>query len=246
MAKSSARLGGLLAGVVLVAACGSQATFDQLVDLLGGDGPVGGPSEDAFVPRNVACTPLEDFCEGTVHWTCTYSGKNAFGHDCTGEGTPTNPGTCMTTECGATIKACCGRQKNDVEWSFTAPATFSGHYNNVFAGQGYGSLSASCGEASGSVHLTVASTMACVPDTTTDISLTMSGLTAGQPVTLPSSNVSLSANQNAAGVLTSCTSWTGTATLSSEDPMAKVSIDATCSEMGKTMFKVVGSINSNK
>jgi len=197
----------------------------------------------------VTCAPQEDFCDGTLLLTCTYAGTDAtLRQDCSAGGTATNPGSCATADCG-THKACCGRQKNTAEWSFTAPAGFSGHVNTGLEGQGTADLAASCGFVGSSVQMYEPNIPVCSPSVFTAVSLNMNkagGFAPGQTVTLPDANVSLTGWQPISGVVTRCDGFTGSVTWVSADPTAKVTLNATCSDVGKSAIKFIGSISGNR
>jgi len=257
MRRAFAWAAGLVLSLVLAVMCRSSAkeALKGAADLFGLGGLVGRAKSRSLIREaNAApgsptqCVPMQGFCEGTLLFICAYSGTDArLGLDCATGTTSTNPGTCQSTDCGPTAKACCGRQKDLAQWGFTAPVAFSGHQNTGFEGQGSGELTTDC---SGAVHgrasLDTSSSVACSANLYVSVSVDMHDIAVGQVVTLPNPNVTVTMAQIAAGVTTTCAAWTGSVTRVSADPSAQVSVDATCSEAGKSTIKAVGTISSNQ
>lgn len=212
----------------------------------GDTGPQGppGPQGPAGSLGPQICAPGKPFCAGNTLWYCTKSGADAvLPSDCTG-GTANNPTGCFPTGCPPGAAGCCRPSKETCRWAFTSPSTSGGVYSATTApGGGYCAAPPSC--AQDAFTLVVYPTLGAVtcPAKTTYISLQVTRPLPplGQAVTLPDSRVSLSLSDSG----TSCYSWTGTLTVTSDVPSWRVSVNATCSETGKSSIRLVGSANGD-
>jgi hypothetical protein len=67
--------------------------------------------------------------------------------------------------------------------------------------------------------------------------------TPGERISLPNTRVGLM--KNTGDATTTCSEWTGTVTWNSEVPSWSITLDATCSEMGKSGIRLVGTFNGD-
>jgi len=256
---------GVLVGVALVA-CGSGGkgiggAFDmatsELRDLFGVDGgggldgsPIGDAmsviemsSADAH-ETGIMCTPDVQFCEGNKLYSCTKSGMDALGgYDCTDPGqggTATNPTLCAMDKCPPGTKgACCRRQKPTCSYAVTQPLASSGDaWTNTTSGF-YCSGSSGCTNKSWT-WAKLATTTCGTDGASVFLNITTAAFPFGTTVTLPASGVSLSASN--AGL--ACSTWTGTVQIT-DGATSTATVNATCSESGKSSLRVVGTFTTN-
>lgn len=248
---------GTVFGIALVANCGPGGGIHEVLDMMGLlDGQTSTPKDglignaDATPGNPAACTPSESFCEGSRIWSCTYSGKDAvFGTDCATQGTANNPGTCLTMNCSAGAKACCGRQKLLWKGNFTQPSLVGASYGGSYETGGlYLSIGKSCGSGSSQVLVSAAigrPTTACGSSNLLQIAAIFdrTKITAiGANLPFPTDGMNLYAT---IGDVT-CSTWTGTMKIDSDLPNWSVTINATCSEAGKGSVKVVGTMSGSE
>ncbi|WP_426751634.1 collagen-like protein [Myxococcus sp. Y35] len=199
------------------------------------------------------CAPGELFCEGANLWACTRSGTDAvLSTKCTG-GSAVNPVGCYTTACAPGDAACCRTEKPACQWNMTRPITTTGSvYGNGVGGSlrsgnyyCYGPTSCASNDVFNvQMGITGGESVTCgAVFSTLVIRVTRPLTTPGQVFTLPNSRVSLYlyADNNAG----ECTSWTGSVTWHSEVPDWSVSVNATCSETGKSHIQVVGTFSGD-
>lgn len=225
----------------------------------GPPGPVGppGPGGQGFVPLDgggtandagLLCTPAAMFCEGNRLWTCTRSGLDAIGGaDCAAAGSTNNPRICATTGClppPYSNGACCRPSKKLCAWSITAPEVLSGdqYDTNPLADQQCTVSGGACAGDPLAVYFT--RKVSVCPAVNYYVTLQLKRpFTAAQAVTLPSTNVTLYLTHT--DPTKGCTAWTGIVTPVSDVPSYSVSIDATCSETGKSAIRVTGTFSGD-
>lgn len=210
--------------------------------------PGGGHPPDSGMPLESTqiCTPNQQFCDGGRIASCTKTGRDAVvGYDCSIFGvSATNPYQCVTSGCPNGATACCQRAKPSCSWALTAPSASTGSHDS-YRNDGPYCLTPSALPAASACPVTsyfqtgvtaAARTTTC-PSTTTNVSLRIERplAYAGQIFTLPDAKVVLSASGTYA-----CSSWTGTVRWDREVPNWSVTVDATCSEAGKSSVKVQG------
>jgi len=201
-----------------------------------------GPAGEA--PR--ICTPKESFCEGATLWSCTRSGTDAVLREECGGGTSTNPIGCYATQCPGGGTACCRRAKASCRWSFTAPATEEEVFlSTSFVardGEGFCQAPSPCtADSDFSTFFTIiGETNVCnAPFSSVSFGIRRPLPAPNTVYTLPDSRV-WSMSLSAPAAANSCTKWTGTLTWHSDAPSWKLSVNATCSEAGKSHIKLVG------
>lgn len=196
------------------------------------------------------CTPGEPFCEDNTVWACTKTGTDAILSQRCASGSPTNPTGCFTTGCSINQGACCRPERPVFFWNFTTPAESGSLYlPGVITGVGefYGSApSEPCPGSTDNfyVSLTRYRVGACTePSAFENFSIQISRplTTPDKVYTLPNSNIIMRHLGSA-----SCSSWTGSVTWHSDTPNWKISINATCSETGKTGIRLVGTLNGER
>lgn len=211
-------------------------------------GPMGPVGESPEI-----CTPGEFFCEGTRLWACTRSGTDAVLNTKCAGGTTTNPTGCFTTACAPGDAACCRTEKPTCQWTMSRPITSTGAgYENAYGGvvtpeSYYCYAPSSCLATdtftvqmgiTGNESITCGAVFSMLV-----IRVTRPMTTPGQVFTLPNSRVSLSLYADENG--RACSNWTGTVTWHSEVPAWSVSVNATCSETGKSHIQLVGSYSGD-
>ncbi|WP_237726787.1 collagen-like protein [Corallococcus coralloides] len=190
------------------------------------------------------CTPATLFCEGNKMWSCTRSGTDAALYaNCAG-GSANNPTSCFSDNCAPGSSACCRPAKATCRWNFSSPVT-SGTYFTYADGQNYCSLPTSCDGVSNFQVVVVADVKSqqCGQGTFRDLNIIIKRplTTPGAVIQLPDNRVSLSFS--APG--NNCNSWTGTVRWDSDVPSYSVSVDATCSESGKSHIRFVGTVSGD-
>lgn len=213
----------------------------------GDPGPAGtqgmpGLGADGGSTPATVCVPNQPFCEGNTLWTCTKSGRDAvFGAECTG--TVTNPATCKSTGCAGGRSACCVPQTPPCSVSITTATTADG---GTYPTTGYSCTppAASCPNlGTFSAHaIPPSAPTACTtaPEPGTIYVLVPRPVAVGQPISLPATGVTLYLVN--AEAPRQCLAWTGTVTVDAEVPDWSVSVNATCSEAGKSAIRLVATI----
>lgn len=214
-----------------------------------GDGPAGPPGPQVppghQLPR--ICAPATRFCEGNQLWSCTRSGADAvLVEECAG-GSATNPMGCFQTGCGSNAGACCRPVKTLCRVEFTSPAA-SGSSNSAPAGAQCSAPTApSCpGEGAFAFTVTPPAPLTCggAPYVRfVSVSITRALVSPGRTYTLPVPGISIA--QFGSDASRQCFSWTGTVTWDSDVPSWRFSIDATCSEPGKSGVRLVGTTSGD-
>ncbi|MCY1003937.1 hypothetical protein OWM54_43015 [Myxococcus sp. MISCRS1] len=179
--------------------------------------------------------PGKAFCDEGTLWQCTKTGRDAVNAvPCTG-GSASNPVGCFTSNCGSAA-ACCRWTRAPIYYDFLAPFVakgdfhvYDGHVNASPVGQ-------TCSlDPVFNASLTIYPAAGVCPArqaATVNVGIVRASASPGQTITLPSPAVSLSAF-DAAGV--SCFAFSGTVTWHSDVPNWRVTIDATCSTVGKDL-----------
>ncbi|WP_239470949.1 hypothetical protein [Archangium violaceum] len=167
-------------------------------------------------------------------------------NNCTGAST-TNPMGCFSDHCATGSTACCRPTKPTCSWSFTNPALSGSNYSYAIEGQPYCSATTSCAQ---DANFTVVlypnwGSTTCPSSTTNYIYLILKRpmTTPGERITLPDTRATLYLGN--ADSTKSCSAWTGTVTWNSEVPSWSVSLDATCSEAGKSHIRLTGTFNGD-
>jgi collagen triple helix repeat protein len=217
----------------------------------GPQGPQGppGPQGPQGLPGSsgaAICSPGVNFCEGTKVWTCTKTGTDAaLAGTCEG-GSQANPIGCFTDHCLPGQTACCRNTKPLCRVNLTVPAVQKDIYQYI-PGDEYCYAPSGCTQDtyfSVLYHFNPAGT-SCSPTAINSLQVSLKRpLSApGQVFTLPSPSVTLV--QSASDPTKSCSSWTGSVTWNSEVPSWSVTLNATCSEAGKSDIRFVGTINGD-
>lgn len=217
---------------------------------IGPQGPKGdtGPQGPAGTLGAPICTPGQSFCEGTKLWSCTKSGADAvLTAQCTG-GSAANPIGCFTDKCPAGSTGCCRPARAPCRWNLTTPALSGEFFTYIAAGQPYCSVSSTCAsDASFTLVLypsfgNTACSSAASPFTYAVLGLNRPMTAPGEVISLPSSRVTLGLYNNS-DTTKSCSQWTGTVTWGSDVPNWSVTVNATCSEAGKSGIRLVGTFS---
>ncbi|WNG42490.1 collagen-like protein [Archangium violaceum] len=217
----------------------------------GPQGPAGPPGSSGGTPM---CTPGASFCEGSKLWACTKTGTDAVLTSTCSSGSATNPAGCFTTECPPGTAGCCRTSKPTCSWNLTTPAMSGSSYGTDVNGSTIlpptgGALCSVFPVCSGAdltvMFYPIGLSTVCGTSNYVHMVLQRSQIAPGERITLPSSRVSLSIN-NPQDLTKKCYAWTGTVTWNSDVPSWSVTLDATCSETGKSSIKLVGTFSGDQ
>jgi hypothetical protein len=162
---------------------------------------------------------------------------------CTG-GSANNPISCSTTNCPPGDAACCRPDKPLCTWNFTSPASQGSYYSGFLPGQLYCAPPDACDRTTNFDVLLnrPTSPQACTssPVDYLFIRLPRPMPSGGRVFSLPTGGVSLLLNITDA--TRSCSNWTGSLTWHSDVPSWRVTLDATCTEVGKSHIRLIGTV----
>lgn len=213
------------------------------------DSAPGTPSP-APAPSTVDCTPGRAFCDGNAVWQCTRSGHDAtLVQDCATVDpvqSQTNPREC-STDCGPVSRgACCKSRKPLCVWDLTSHSlsgkTVAGSIN-ADGSLGCSQIQQACDADKVYVYFYRSNALQCSQAQGLSISLSIPKTAAppGMVKSLPLDGVTLAVTDGGK----SCYAWTGKVTVDAYPPAWKVTVDATCSEVGKTSMRVAGTFSGD-
>lgn len=194
-------------------------------------------------PQGVTCSPGGSFCASNHVALCTLSGADAFlGSDCGTQGSMTNPASCTMTGCPAGQTACCRRQR-PWRWNFTQPALVGESY---FAGgsPGIGVGKSGCGSSLALAGAVLYDSISACPAAGIFIEpvFNRAKVNSGIVLAFPTDGMTLTATVSPV----TCGNWTGTMRIDSDLPDWSVTINATCTEAGKTNLRVIGTMSGSE
>jgi hypothetical protein len=199
----------------------------------------------ALNPAAIACTPGESFCDGAALSHCSRSGADAISFGSCSGGSATNPVGCFANDCPGGATACCRPAKATCDWSFTLPAMSGRTYeSNEDATQGNCVAPSPCDTHSLTFYIAPPKTAGTCPTMvgrSAHVIIPRPLPTLGQTVTLPRSGIWITSGS----ATEACSAWTGSLTVHSDLPTWRVSLNATCSEPGKSHIRLVGTAHGD-